>query len=234
MRVGAVVIARLGSTRLPGKALMAFGAKPLLAHVLDRLDRASSIDGVVVATSDDPSDDAIAEWCNERGVDVFRGPLDDVLGRVIAAASGAGFDAVARVNGDSPWLDPGLLDRAVERFRKAEPDLVTNLLERDWPYGISAEIVSLDALRRVHEHAGAQEREHVTRAFYERPEAFAILNIPSESPVGAGLRLTVDSEADGRLFIKLLEALGPAAPRATTTEVIAAAQELETPGKDDL
>lgn len=228
LAVGAVVVARQGSERLPGKMLREFGGRPLLGHVLDRLARAGEPDGVIVATSAEQGDDGLAAWCTERGVDVHRGPAADVLARVIGAAEAGDFDAVARVNGDSPWLDPELLDRAIALFRAEAPDLVTNLLERDWPYGISAEVASVESLREIDAEAGAEDREHVTARFYSEPERFAILNIPSEHAAPAALRLTVDTEADGRLFSDLLDDLGAGAPLATSAEVIAAAQALET------
>ena len=146
--VGAVVVARHGSERLPGKMLREFGGRPLLGHVLDRLARAGGPDGSSsrpVRAGDDDSRLVV----RRAGVALsFAGPP-----RMSSAASSApprpaGFDAVARVNGDSPWLDPELLDRAIALFRAEAADLVTNLLERDWPYGISAEVAELPIAAR--------------------------------------------------------------------------------------
>jgi spore coat polysaccharide biosynthesis protein SpsF len=227
VRVGAIVQARLSSSRLPGKVLTEVGGRTLLGHVVARLDAVPGLDGVVVATSADSRDDAIEEWGQANDVPVFRGDLDDVRGRVIACAAEHGFDAVARVNSDSPWIDPELIGRAVGAIRTGGPDLATNVQERSYPYGVSAEVVTVDALRRSSEiGTDPQDAEHVTRTLYEHPEFFSIVNLRSVVPYDTSARLTVDTPADLDLFERLVERLGSEASRVGTPELLATVAEI--------
>ena len=118
MTVGAVVHARMGSSRLPGKVLADLGGRPALAWLVERMERAAEVDVVVVATSVEAADDPVAAFCSERGVKLHRGPLEDLAARVLGAAEAFGFDAVVRVNGDSPLLDQRLVDRGVALLRE--------------------------------------------------------------------------------------------------------------------
>lgn len=231
MRVGAVVLGRLSSTRLPGKVLTEVGGRPLLGWVLARLEQVEGLDAVVMATSDQPEDDPIERWCDDNGVACFRGDLADVAGRVVAAAEEHGLDAVARVNADSPWLDPELLARAIALMREGGRDLVTNVAERTWPYGISAEVVRVAALERARQMSDdREEAEHVTRLLYARPDSFSILNLrSSRDPVQdeRAARFTVDTEADLRRFERLVSALGERAASAGTDELLATLRDVE-------
>jgi spore coat polysaccharide biosynthesis protein SpsF (cytidylyltransferase family) len=167
VRVGAVVHARMSSRRLPGKVLAPLAGRPALQWVLERLEHARELDAIVLATSEDPSDDPVAAFAGERGTPCHRGSLDDVAERVAGAARGHGLDAIVRVNGDSPLLDQELVDRGVEIMRASEPDLVTNVRPRTFPPGQSVEVVSVDALERAHAAgSSAEEREHVTGPLY--------------------------------------------------------------------
>src|SRR6266852_6355172 len=113
MMIGAFVQARMSSRRLPGKVLRPIDGKPVLLYVLERLERCRTLDSVLVATSVDPSDDAVEEICHRRGTPCCRGPLDDVAGRFLAAARERDVDGFVRVSGDSPLLDQRLVDEAV-------------------------------------------------------------------------------------------------------------------------
>jgi spore coat polysaccharide biosynthesis protein SpsF len=228
MRIGAVLLGRLSSARLPGKVLTEVAGRPLAAHVLARVEQVDGLDGVVFATSDDAGDDPIADWARGAGIGVFRGSLDDVRGRVIACADEHGFDAIARVNADSPWIDPELLSRAVVHASDGSHDLVTNVLERTYPYGVSAEVATVAALRRAEElDPGPDAAEHVTKTIYTHPEAFSILNLRAEPPVAPGLRLTVDTPADLERFETLVERFGDRTPRVETEELVAALAKLD-------
>src|SRR5260221_236269 len=178
MRVGAVIQARFSSQRLPGKVLRALCGKPLLAHLVDRLRRSAVLDTIAVATSTEPSDDAVAAFCASAGIACERGALDDVLGRIQAAARALQLDGIVRVSGDSPLLDPSLVRQTVKLFRRGGWDLVTNVQVRSFPKGQSVEVIAAEALDRVAVKAGAPaEREHVTPYFYAHPELFRIRNL---------------------------------------------------------
>lgn len=226
MRVGALAYARLSSQRLPGKVLSPVGGRPVLGHVLARLRHAEGIDGIVVATSERPDDDPLVDWCEGEGVESFRGSLNDVLGRTIAAAEHHGFDAIARVNGDSPWIDPALIGEAAARLRESGCDFVTNLSPRSWPYGVSAEVASVEALRQAAAEASAEQREHVTAHFYSDPDRFCTINLAASPPFDTALRLTVDTSADLQLFGEVRTELGDRADLATTADVVEVATRL--------
>jgi spore coat polysaccharide biosynthesis protein SpsF len=228
MRVGAVVLARLSSTRLPGKVLADVGGRTLIGHVIARLGAVPGLDGIVVATSDQPGDDPIEEWGRANAVDVFRGDLLDVRGRVLACAERHGFDACARVNADSPWIDAELLERAIAAIRTGGHDLVTNVQERSFPYGVSAEVMTVDALRRsIGLGADPQDAEHVTRTFYRNPESFSIANLRSDTPYDPDTRLTIDTPEDLHLFEQVVARLGDEAVRVDTKALLATVAEIK-------
>jgi spore coat polysaccharide biosynthesis protein SpsF (cytidylyltransferase family) len=166
--IGAVVQARMYSQRLPGKVLMELGDRPALAQLLDRLERARELDGIVVATSNEPDDDAVAAFCAERGTRCHRGPLDDVARRMADAAGD--WEAFVRVNGDSPLLDPALVDHGVRLYRASgDVDLVSNVWpRRSFPRGQSVEVVRTAVLRAALDELDADGREHVTLRLYDR------------------------------------------------------------------
>ena len=116
MQIGAVIQARMSSQRLPGKVLMPLAGKPLVQYLLESLEHSAQLGGVVVATSDQPSDAALAHFCREQEVACYRGSLDDVTARLLGAAEWHSFEAIVRVCADSPLLDWRLVDQAVELF----------------------------------------------------------------------------------------------------------------------
>jgi spore coat polysaccharide biosynthesis protein SpsF len=202
----AVIQARASSVRLPGKVLREVRGKPLLQYLVDGLRHAASLDRLVLATSDDLGDDAVAALGTRIGLSVVRGPLDDVLARFLLAAERFGLRALVRVNGDSPLLDPALVDRAVGLFEAGGADLVTNTFPRSYPKGQSVEVVSVAALERAAASLDPQDREHVTRFFYRHPDQFRITNFTRPSYAG-DLQLSVDTADDLRSFERLLDRL---------------------------
>lgn len=197
MRVGAIVQARMSSSRLPGKVLAPVAGRPLLALLLERLALCDGLDAVVVATSDEASDEVLADWCARAGVDLHRGPLDDVAARVLGAASARGLDGLVRVCADSPLIDPALVDRAVALLRGGGHDLVSNVVPpRTYPPGQSVEAIRAGALA---ESVGLMDQpgdcEHVTPALYRYPERFRIAALRADPPCD-DLRLVVDTADD--------------------------------------
>jgi len=196
MRLAAVVQARMGSRRLPGKVLAPIAGTPLLGHLLDRLDRCRAVDRVIVATSSEPSDDPVAAYCAARGATVRRGPLRDVAARIAAVIDAEALDGFVRVCADSPLLDPGLVDAAARMLRATGVDVVTNARPRTHPHGQSVEAVRADAFRRA---LGLMtepgDREHVTPALYRHPERFSIAPLPADREWPA-VGLAVDTPED--------------------------------------
>lgn len=193
-RAGAVVQARMGSQRLPGKVLTPLAGRAILEWLLERLEHAQTIDAIVVATSDEAEDDAVAAFAAARGVACHRGPLADVAGRVLGAARAHDLDAIVRVNGDSPLLDQRLIDRGVELLKESGADLVSNVRPRTFPPGQSVEVVLTDALERAHaQDSSDEDREHVTGPLYDG--RFRVVRFEADPP-RTEPAFTVDTPAD--------------------------------------
>ena len=204
MRIKAIVQARMSSKRLPGKVLADLNGRPLLSYLFEGLKMCSGLDGYLLATSLERDDDPVAAFCREEGVPCFRGPLNDVAGRFAAAAKDCGCDAFVRVNGDSPFLDHRLIEWAVEIFRGAQFDLVTNVHPRTFPKGQSVEVVRTESFLRA--YGGMNDPahlEHVTKYFYDRAPEFDINNFTSSQKFG-GLQLSVDTEEDFSCSLHML------------------------------
>lgn len=197
MRIGIVVQARMTSNRLPGKVLRPLAGRPLLQWVFERAIGTAYAERVIVATSIDPSDDPIATWCRDMGAWCVRGPLDDVARRFLVAAEAHGLDAMVRLCADSPLIDPALIERGIELFQAKRPDLVTNVFpRRTFPPGQSVEVMATESLAaaaaRMHH---SEQREHVTKCFYDHPDRFRIESFTSGCDFG-GLSLVVDTPGD--------------------------------------
>ena len=186
----------MSSRRLPGKVLRPLCGKPALQYVTERLARCRTLEGAVVATSVDPSDDPVQALCSALNVDCHRGPLENVARRYLDAVEARGLDAFVRVSGDSPLIDHALVDRAVDLFRSGRWDVVTNVFPRCFPAGQSVEVVSAEALKRALDVIStADELEHVTVFFYRQREDFRIHNMTSEED-HREVHLSLDTEAD--------------------------------------
>jgi spore coat polysaccharide biosynthesis protein SpsF len=190
-----VVQARTGSTRLPGKVLADLDGRPMLRFLLDRLDRLA-VDEVVVATSTEARDDAVAEIAQAAGRPVVRGSEADVLDRFVTALDAYPADHVVRITADCPLTDPALVERVVARHIDAGADFTANTMPRTYPKGLDVEVARAQALRTAHERASTrEEREHVMPFLYRNPEAFRLANVRNDEPLGHE-RWTVDTPED--------------------------------------
>jgi spore coat polysaccharide biosynthesis protein SpsF len=215
-RVTAVVQARMGSTRLPGKVLLQLGPMTILAHVVERLRRATTLDAIVVATTTSGADYAVVAECLRLGTLVTRGSENDVLGRFVQAFDEHGGEVGVRITSDCPLVDPALLDQAVRAFRAVSPplDYLSNTVERSYPRGYDVEVFSVDALRRADREASEKpDREHVTRYLYTHPDRFRIGAIRRDDPnQTASWRVTLDTSDDWDVLQSVVNAfsgLGP-------------------------
>lgn len=200
----------MGSTRLPGKALIDVAGMSMLARVIDRTRRASVIDRIVIATTVKPADDAIVEAANALEVDVYRGDEDDVLDRYYQAARAYPCDVVVRITSDCPLLDPGLVDAVVSPLLEPRSgiDYRANTIQRTYPRGLDVEAVPFTTLERVWREAeSVHERAHVFPHVYEHPEKFVLSGI--SDPVDRSyMRWTVDTAEDLRFVRAVYAALG--------------------------
>lgn len=213
MRTAAFVQARMGSSRLPGKSLMpVWRDMPLIELVLRRVLAARELHAVVLATSDAPGDDPLAELAGSLGVTVYRGPEDDVLERFIGALEREPSDGVVRVCADNPFVDPAAIDELVRLFRTAQPcDYASNhTAASGLPDGAGAEIASAGALRRAAREATTRDdRQHVTSYIREHADGFAIAVAPPPDPPWPFVRLDIDTPEDLDRMRQLADRLPP-------------------------
>lgn len=222
-RVGIVVQARASSARLPGKVLADLHGAPLIVREIERLRRVPGVDRIVVATSDAPADDGLAETIESHGgVGLFRGPEHDVLARYASAARAFGLDAIGRVTGDCPLIDPEVVGRVLTKFR-ATPgcDYASNCRPRSWPHGFDVEFVSRAALEAADAEArDGFDREHVLVHVFTRPERFVCVNVEADDRRQERLRLTVDYPADLEFVRAVYAALYDATPDFRLADIV--------------
>jgi spore coat polysaccharide biosynthesis protein SpsF (cytidylyltransferase family) len=206
MRKVAVVQARTGSSRLPGKVLMLLAGRPVLDHVVTRVSAAERIDEVVVATTDLPGDDAISDYCRDRGWTCVRGSESDVLSRYALAVRESGAGIVARVTSDCPLFSPRILDAMLAAFDPDSMDYMsTNWPERTFPVGLDCEVMRADALLAIADTAtDLYDREHVTPHFYRNPDRYRLAGHRCE-PSLAHISITLDTSQDYERLVTLLE-----------------------------
>lgn len=194
----AIVQARTSSSRLPGKVLEPIAGEPMILRQLERIARSTSVGRVVVATSDDPTDDPLVHLLRDHGFDVLRGPLTDVLHRFVMVLDAYQPDAVVRLTGDCPLISPAVIDQVVDSFHGGADDYLSNTMEPTYPDGLDVEVMTAASLRYVDERStDRHEREHVTLGIYRRTEHFTIGSFLD--PSGADhshLRWTVDTAED--------------------------------------
>lgn len=221
MRIVAIVQARMGSSRLPGKVLAELGGASMLAQVLGRLRAAGRVTDVVVATSTAAGDDAVADEAVRRGAGVYRGSETDVLARYRDAARAHRADAIVRVTADCPLLDPGVVDQVIAALTD-DVDYASNTHARSYPRGLDVEAVHRDALERIARLGrSAAAREHVTAFVMEQPALFRIAQLRAEHD-DSDLRWTVDTPEDLAMVRALYAALELSRVTRPYREVVAA------------
>lgn len=221
MKVTAIIQARMTSSRLPGKILMEVLGKPLLQLMIERVQQASCIDSVVLATTTNKEDDPTEELGKSMGVEVFRGSEEDVLDRFYRAADRSGGEHIMRLTGDCPLIDPDFLDELADFYVAGGYDYAANCVEPTLPDGLDAEIISIEALRETHRKATrAPHKEHVTLYVRDNADQFKI-GTWKNSEDYSYLRWTVDNKEDFKLVKTLLEGVATAKPDFRMKDIIA-------------
>ena len=202
--IGCIIQARMGSSRLPGKALMkSDSGKPLLYYVTNQLRYCSKVKNLVIATTTNQEDDEIEKFANNNSINVFRGKEKDVLDRYFQCAKKYSFSTIVRITADCPLIDPQIVDKVVEQFFSGNYDFATNTLTRTFPIGTDVEVFSFSALNRAWENAQLpSEREHVT-PYLRNKENYKIINVENDKNI-SNLRLTVDRIEDVELIKQIL------------------------------
>jgi len=203
MNIVCIIQARVGSSRLPNKIFLDLEGEPVLARVIERLQRSELINKIVIASPDKEADDRIEDFIsdNYKDVRVYRGSENDVLDRYYQAAKKFEADVIIRITSDCPLIDPAVVDRVVECFLERRDDYVSNVLgERTYPRGLDTEVFSFKVLERIWEETQeADDREHVTLYLRKHPEIFSASNVKNEKDY-SDFRLTLDEEADYELI----------------------------------
>lgn len=216
MTVVAIVQARTGSTRLPGKVLYPLAGTPAVLRVIERVREATRIDRVVLATTTHDRDDVL-EACGQRlDLPVFRGDERDVLGRTRNAADEHDADIVVRICGDCPFVSPTVIDATVERLQAREADYAANKRQRTFPLGLDVEAFTAESFAVVAENAHDPfYREHVTPYYHDHADRFVLENLPSTAVFDqphlhdrTDLRLVLDVAADYALCHRVYDDLG--------------------------
>ena len=204
----AIIQARTGSTRLPGKVMYPLDGRPVLEHVIQRTTHAERVDTVVVATSTAEPDDVIAGYAPRFGAEVVRGSESDVLGRYERAVAEYDPEIVLRITGDCPLISPLFIDASVEVLETMDVDYVSAGLERTFPRGVTCEAFTATSFERMAAVADkAHHREHVTPYYREHQEEFKLYNLTSDELFTdpqmqnrTDLRLTLDEPEDYELL----------------------------------
>lgn len=216
----ALIAARMGSRRLPGKVLSDICGRPLIDYVVSATSIARGLSGVMVVTSTESIDDPVAEWCRSQDVAWFRGGLENVSKRMLNAAQHVGASSFVRISGDSPLLDPQVVETAVAVFEKDTYDLVTNVHPRLLPPGQSVEVVKASSLEQLLREPDVtdQDLEHVTPVLYRREAGLRIRHLrwadfaPSCRGHPPFPSLTVDLPGDLRRVREVIKLLAGEAP----------------------
>ena len=209
LNIAIIIQARMGSGRLPGKVLIDVHGKPLLQYLVERLQVTALDFPIIIATSSEPEDKPIAEFCHKISIKCFRGSHLDVASRFADVVETRSLDAFVRLSGDSPLLDGEILRQAVEVF-DGDTDLVTNVYPRSYPRGQSVELLWAKCFKETLSHMKkGSDREHVTSFFYQHAEEFKIRNLMHTPPLTA-TSMAVDTPEDLDRFKRLIETTGDA------------------------
>lgn len=202
MRVDGLIQARMGSSRLPGKVMLPLAGRPLIWHIFDRLRRTVGVRAIVLATTRDARNDEMVAYATGLGMRVFRAELEnDIAERLAGAVRMTDAQALLKVNGDCPLIDPDILGLIVERFMKNQSaDYVSNKVVLRYPLGLSAEVISRRAMLWCDDSLrGAHEREYVADWIKEHPERFRVVSVEGDRNLSHH-DWSVDT-ADGYAFV---------------------------------
>lgn len=198
MKIGIVILSRFNSSRLPGKALMKIGDKKVLEFIIERLLQVVSQDQIVLATSDQSSDNPIEAFAKTKGVNCFRGSLDNVAERFYQAAKYQNWDYAIRINGDNIFLDTDVLDEMIKITKKGKYNFISNVKNRTFPKGMSVEVVDLKYYASILHSINASEsyKEHVTLYLYEHDSDKFFYYYNTTLPEASGLQMALDTQED--------------------------------------
>ena len=202
----AILQARMSSQRLPGKVLMKVNGKPMIFWQIQRILKSKEINKLVVATSDDRTDDLLVSYLESINCDFVRGSLDDVLARYIKVENNYNPDSIIRLTGDCPLVMPKLIDSMLKQFYEANVQYLSNTLQLTYPDGLDIEIIKAGTLNKLKAmNPSSSEREHVTLGIINRLDQFSTFSVVNVSNLSS-YRWTVDTEEDLAFIRKVFKA----------------------------
>lgn len=218
--ITAIVQARMGSKRLPGKTLLPFGDKTVLHYLLDRVSKSTLLEQIVVATTVNVEDDAIEEAMSSQPISIFRGHPENVLDRYYKAASQTNATIIVRITADDPFKCPEVIDEAIRKLIDNRFDYVSNTLDLSYPEGLDVEVFTFKTLQRVMLLASLPRHfEHVTSYISEHKQQFSIGTLKSQVNL-SHWRLTLDYPEDYQNLLKISNLIDPCANYETLVEFI--------------
>ena len=203
MKIIAIIQARMGSTRLPGKMMLDLYGKPVIERVFERIKPSHFINEIWLATTINPEDDVLVDWAQKNKIKFFRGSSDDVLDRFYQAAAPIQADAIVRITGDCPLHDFQVIDKVIAEYVQGGHDYVSNSHPPTYPDGLDLEVFSFQALKKAWSEAELKsEREHVTPYIWKHPDIFKIKNVVNAVDL-SDQRWTLDTKEDWE-FLKII------------------------------
>lgn len=195
----AIIQARMGSTRLPGKVMMDLGGKPVIEHVVDRLNKSQLIDKIIIATSNNPNNQPLIKFCQNFGINYFIGSEEDVLDRYYQTAIDNDIDLediIIRITSDCPLIDPFVVDSVIKEHISNKNDYTANVLECTYPDGLDCEVFNFSALKEAWINGNlSSQREHVTLYIRDNPGKFKLGNVKNKEDL-SDFRWTLDEKED--------------------------------------
>lgn len=212
MKIGAIIQARVSSTRLPGKILkeLPYGSGiTVLQQVIRRLKRSKKLNSIIVATTVGKKDNDIVAAAKKERVKFFRGSANNVLSRYYLCAKQNNLDIIVRITSDCPCIDPKIVDSIIKEHIKTKADYTSNTLKRTFPRGLDVEVFGFDALKKSHKMAKRNyEKEHVTPYIYKNPRIFKIIQVKAAYKLRApDIRITLDTKKDYALLSAVFNSL---------------------------
>ena len=222
MKIAAIIEARMGATRFPGKIIKPILGKPVLELLVERLKKVKLLDEIVIATTLNKSDNVLEKLSKKINVRCFRGSEKDVLARVLEAAKFVKADIIVETLGDCPLTDPRIIEKCIKTFLKGNYDYLANALKPSFPNGLDVQVYPTKILEEVASLTNDPlDREHVTLYIYSHPEKYKIKNLWATGELfWPELAITLDTPQDYQLIKIIFEALYPKNPDFTAYDVV--------------
>lgn len=221
--VGLIIFSRYSSSRLPGKALRPIDGKPMVGYIIDKLKANFSQYPIMLATSDESSDDPIAAFGAEQGIQVFRGSLENVALRFLKAAESLGVDYAVRITGDSLFLDPYILRTLISKIDEGNYDLISNRFYKSYPVGQTMEVIKVSSYRKNYERfSSPDDFEHVSQYYYDHmaDDTISMYHYANPDGIHRDISLAIDTPEDFETATKVIKHLGDKVATATYKDVV--------------